>query len=344
MLFINLLVYIILWIPAKLFLFPVSPIVKNIPVLQPPFLFLIILILLYLVVFLSSAYQPEFKRILANTIRIMGIRWMALVTAISALVFAFLRGDLHSIVYGIFLPTAAVSFLNFIGFELKSKHLHEEKSIPERVIRPGVEPGLEPPVIEDEILKSYQWEHENQKYALDLLIRRTIFDDFKNRERILDYRRWAQENVAEGIIGEIRELADKLVKMKKAFQSYEEVSFVLSFVQQALTYQKEEGEYPRYPVEALVDEIGDCEDFSILGAAVLKSMGYEVALLILPTHAALGVGGTEGMPGSFFEKDGIQYYYCEMTAEGWKIGDMPEDYQGEGVEIFPIPDRIVKAN
>ena len=45
-------------------------------------------------------------------------------------------------------------------------------------------------------------------------------------------------------------------------------------MQNAINYESEEGEYPRYyTVETLVDEAGDCEDFSILGASILKIMG-----------------------------------------------------------------------
>jgi hypothetical protein len=57
-------------------------------------------------------------------------------------------------------------------------------------------------------------------------------------------------------------------------------------------------EYPKYPLETLVEKKGDCEDQSILAAALLAAMGYEVALLILPIHVALGVAGFDSRPGS----------------------------------------------
>ena len=160
---------------------------------------------------------------------------------------------------------------------------------------------------------------------------------------MLDSSKWSEEYVGGGITGEIRELAYQLYKVGMPFGTYQEVSFVLSFVQQVIKYQMEAGEYPRYPFETLVDEKGDCEDFSILGAAVLKCMGYEVALLVVLGHAALGVAGATGLPGVFVERNGLRYYYCEMTAEGWKIGQMPKEYEGKKMEVFPVPSPPAKV-
>jgi hypothetical protein len=62
-------------------------------------------------------------------------------------------------------------------------------------------------------------------------------------------------------------------------------------------------EYPRYPIETLVDKGGDCEDTAILAASIIRGMGYGVVLLVFPKtadspgHCAVGVAGEAGMPG-----------------------------------------------
>ena len=120
-------------------------------------------------------------------------------------------------------------------------------------------------------------------------------------------------------------MAAQLYRLGHPFGSQDEVAFVLAFVQQVITYRSEEGEYPRYPVETLWEGGGDCEDYSILGAAILLSMGYQVALLLLPRHAALGVAGADGLPGVYAEHEGVRYFYCEMTGESWRFGELPPD-------------------
>jgi len=74
------------------------------------------------------------------------------------------------------------------------------------------------------------------------------------------------------------------------------VEFVIAFVQN-IKYVSDIistgiEEYPRYPLETLVDQEGDCEDTSILLASILKEMGYEVVLISFPgEHMAVRAYG-----------------------------------------------------
>jgi len=121
----------------------------------------------------------------------------------------------------------------------------------------------------------------------------------------------------------------------------EKVNFVIDFVQ-SLPYTEDSvttdwDEYPRYPMETLFDRGGDCEDTSILVAALLERLGYEVCLIfpVDKNHCAVGVS-FEGAYGTYYEHDGIKYYYLETTGEGWEIGDVPSDYEGSSAYIYPI--------
>jgi hypothetical protein len=79
------------------------------------------------------------------------------------------------------------------------------------------------------------------------------------------------------------------------------------------------GEYPKYPVETLVDGKGDCEDTSILAAAILDLMGYDVVLLRYSDHMALGIEMTKfspfyaDYPPKYYDYEGKRYYYVETT-------------------------------
>lgn len=87
----------------------------------------------------------------------------------------------------------------------------------------------------------------------------------------------------------MRDVADKL--------SYDDSAVareIVKFVQDVIEYQYDsettgQEEYPRYPIETLYERQGDCKDTSILMAALLKELGYEVGLLYLPGHAAVAI-------------------------------------------------------
>lgn len=337
MLFLGLMIYLVL-LPVMYWLLPLVPVLRNLPdLVWMPVLFLVSVLLAVLGAFLTDVYNPSGKERGRNLVRPTGVKWLA---GLTALVIALCLGVQilyfemvpSAVLLGFVLPAQLVSGLNALGIELPLKRLGQA-STPGKVVLPE---AAEQSETGEEIVRSYRWEFEGEEYAIKLVIRRAVYDDFKSRARV-DYRRWAEEYVIGGLTGEIRELAHQLYQVGMPYGTYREVSFVLSFVQQAITYEREEGEYPRYPVETLADEAGDCEDYAILGAAILKHMGYEVALLFVPGHAALGVAGSEGVPGTYVEHNGLRYYYCEMTAEGWQIGEIPQKYNVADVEVSPIP-------
>jgi hypothetical protein len=143
----------------------------------------------------------------------------------------------------------------------------------------------------------------------------------------------------------IQSLTDKLTQIsnEQGFSEYEKVSFTLAFVQ-SLPYTSDDvttghDEYPRFPVETLVDNGGDCEDTSILFATIVKQMGYGVVFINPEGHYAVGVLGEDSLEGSYYNypaDSSNRYYYCETTGEGFGIGELPEDYVGQTAYIYPI--------
>ena len=122
------------------------------------------------------------------------------------------------------------------------------------------------------------------------------------------------------------------------------INYIASFVQ-TIDYESDSQEnnsfeYPRYPIETLVDGKGDCEDKAILTASMLYNQGYEVALLRLPNHMAVGVKLTgEELPNyEYFIED---YYFLETTTKGNTCGNIPHEYKqyNETATIYPITSR-----
>ncbi len=143
-------------------------------------------------------------------------------------------------------------------------------------------------------------------------------------------------------------LVEKIEKaaQQEGFTEYQTVEFAAAFVQ-SLPYTIDSvtapyDEYPRYPIETLVDNGGDCEDTSILLASIIDEMGYAVVLIMLPDHCAVGVKGGENAYGAYYEYEGSKYYYIETTGEGWGIGDLPDEYKNTAASIRPmIPTPIL---
>jgi hypothetical protein len=130
-------------------------------------------------------------------------------------------------------------------------------------------------------------------------------------------------------------IAHQLLTMSHAQSDVEKINFIASFVQ-SIPYV--ENTYPTYPIELLKVDHGDCDDKSILGASLLSSVGYNVSLLRLPRHLAVGVHlNTTIGPYTYYVD---RYYYLEMTAVNSPIGRVPPEFQGlKNATVYPISSR-----
>ncbi len=128
------------------------------------------------------------------------------------------------------------------------------------------------------------------------------------------------------------------------------INYVASFVQKSLKYESDSDtnssfEYPRYPVETLFYGKGDCEDKAILTASLLYNLGYDVALLRLPNHMAVGVHLNESaIPNYDYFID--NYYFLETTTGGKPCGFIPSEYVGSSsdVTVYPISSRSLLSH
>jgi len=147
------------------------------------------------------------------------------------------------------------------------------------------------------------------------------------------------------------------VAEQENWEDIDAIGFVLAFVQ-SLPYELDNvttgyDEYPRYPMETMVDggETSgvDCEDTVVLLITILRQMGYDVALLLYAAdeHMAAGVGISQAIVENWSENftlgyeetgEGKIYAYCETTGEGYEVGHKPEgEYELKGqAEIVEI--------
>ncbi|MCQ2303595.1 MAG: hypothetical protein MJZ97_01195 [Bacteroidales bacterium] len=188
---------------------------------------------------------------------------------------------------------------------------------------------------------THSWKYKNDSWSCNLYVSRDLYEHY----RLQCIHK--SDNFAGFTLSDYdRECLRDLVKnfreagQKSGYSDYDNVYNVVAFVQ-SLDYvtdlkSKGEKEYVRYPVETLVDGVGDCEDTSILMAAILREMGYGVVLLSLPNHLALGVKGDNTIEGSYYLYDNERYYYLETTDKGWKLGDVPKRYANSTAKVLPL--------
>jgi len=96
----------------------------------------------------------------------------------------------------------------------------------------------------------------------------------------------------------------------------------------------------KYPVETIIDNIGDCDVFSVLAASLMKARGLDVVLLEYPDHMNLGVylpykpSSSRIGQIAWYPYNGRNYYVAETTGgvtEGgvstpWRVGEDSGDY------------------
>lgn len=136
--------------------------------------------------------------------------------------------------------------------------------------------------------------------------------------------------------------------------SGEAVKLVLKFAQ-SLTYTTDNvstssDQYPRYPVETLFEQTGDCEDTSLLAAAILTEMGYDTAFILFEEFDHMGLGiyfpaewgikmyGNSWIYGDSDNvvADGERRYWYLDTSGKRAMGWAPPEYGQTPAYIYPV--------
>ena len=202
---------------------------------------------------------------------------------------------------------------------------------------------------EDLVEQTFTWRYGNPEEVLEIVL--PISENRytqSRREPRLQQSDWNQYVLAES--PEMNYLSACFLNIflqHPQWNAHDQTNAILAFVQQGIEYAFDkdttpEEEWPRYPIETLIEKAGDCEDAAILAAAIMNRLGFQVALLILPGHCALGIAGVDNLPGTYINdsKSGRHYYYAESTASGWQIGSLPEKYKSADIGIVPV-ERLI---
>ena len=197
------------------------------------------------------------------------------------------------------------------------------------------------------VLKIYDWAYKgNGNYIYLCYKNESKGDVIEDRSTRRDYWNFVDDPYSNSSVSIVTDLLTNISE-RDGFSKYEQVEFAIAFVQ-SLPYTFDNvstpyDNYPRFPSETIYDDGGDCEDTAILMAAILKKMGYDVVLLDLPRHLAIGVFCN---PSDFnytvasYPYNGRDYCYLETTGEGYSIGELPADMgYSSTTEVTVIPLR-----
>jgi hypothetical protein len=104
----------------------------------------------------------------------------------------------------------------------------------------------------------------------------------------------------------------------------------------------------KYPIEAIVENAGDCDVLSLIAASIMKAGGLDVVLLhykgLSPSHVNIGVHlpytpvyRAWWMAPTGYEYNNRTYWMAECTSQmEWKVGDSPEMLANAKPQIIPL--------
>lgn len=141
-----------------------------------------------------------------------------------------------------------------------------------------------------------------------------------------------QEEFYRDLVIELRE-----IKEKNALTDDEYAELIVVFVQ-SLHYENIRENSVKFPIETFVDRSGDCDDKSLLLAALLSREGYRAALFSFPDESHMAVGIT--CTGKDYKKTG--YAYIETTNVSF-VGVPPDGLVG-GIQLKSVPAVIPVGN
>ena len=195
--------------------------------------------------------------------------------------------------------------------------------------------------------KEFAWDYDGKHWTWNLSIPQALYQAYKavpvstrtqNGPAGYGFCTTTQDYYLQTLAEKLNETTTQL-----GYSSFDQVSFVLAFVQSS-PYTSDKvttgyDEYPRFPIETLVDDGGDCEDTAILFATLTLILGYGTVYINPPDHYAVGILGDNSISGTYWTYNNQSYYYCETTGDGFKIGELPDEFKGQSAYIYPIDEN-----
>lgn len=188
----------------------------------------------------------------------------------------------------------------------------------------------------------YRGQTNGQPWSVNLYVYKSSYVEARRRDHGRSRPEFVAYEISSGFSRSLAPYLDRAAERNGFTGKREKVEFVVDFVQY-LPYVPDDvsrgfDDYTMYGIETFAEGGGDCEDTSILLAAVLQSepFNYDMVLIQPPGHMAAGILGSDDLPGYYWTHDGSKYYYIETTGKGWGIGDLPETYRDVDAYVHQV--------
>ncbi|MGD0818792.1 MAG: hypothetical protein ABR986_10435 [Methanomassiliicoccales archaeon] len=171
---------------------------------------------------------------------------------------------------------------------------------------------------------SYSWVYLGTRWTLNEKIPAIIHSDHRDQSKTYDCVSYVTKDDET-----IAKIAEEL-KTDASNKGYSTAQFMLSFGQN-VPYGTDENttgtdNYPRYPVETPVDNIGDRKDHSTLYVSLMESQVIDAGMVFLELtktgvdigHMAAGIWAL-CYGGAYVQYNDDDYFYCETMSPGWQI-------------------------
>ena len=215
------------------------------------------------------------------------------------------------------------------------------------------------------VLRQYEWMYDGVPQSCNLEISYDLYGYYAAQPRTAWAIRDYDEYVLDPLDDDDLETITQEVLQSTAGDYHAALENALYFVQKCIVYVYDPAwyEYPRYPIETLVDGVGDCEDTAILYTSLVRTLGQGALMVAVDTdgnsvadHMVAWVPVEQAYADahpdrSFWMYQGALYAFAETAVDGgylplgvdpWGLtaGDVSTVYDVSSIDFAPKVERL----
>lgn len=141
--------------------------------------------------------------------------------------------------------------------------------------------------------------------------------------------------------------AQVAIEVTSLFEEEEDFVNAILMICHQIEYQVTDE--PKYPVETIIDNRGDCDLLSYVAASIILAHDVDVILLYYEHESHMNIGVNLPDPpqdvrstASYIEYNGSRYYVAECTGDdwqnGWRVGECPPELEQASVAVIALED------
>jgi len=187
------------------------------------------------------------------------------------------------------------------------------------------------------LLRTFTWVYDNHEWSISVPLYPDVYEIYKGKEREIDYSLFVAD--ADEVVSLI---AEKIFELGETYRLDEaEIPYLAASFVQSLPYTSDNvttgfDDYTRFPYETVYENGGDCEDTSILTAALLKEMGFDVFLVKFSDHMGVAFRCPSSEFGYYYVYENRMYCYLETTGTNCDLGELHSKYRKEKEKFIGV--------